>query len=78
MIQLYPDTTSYDNIDRDTKNTLESQLGVVGGTMGLLTGEISWEGFMNLKGLFRLLHFERCRDFVLHRQVYLFSEENQD
>lgn len=38
IVQIYPDTTSFDRIDRDTKNSLETQLALVGGTMGLLTG----------------------------------------
>ena len=38
IVQIYPDTTSFDRIDRDTKNTMETQLALVGGTMGLLTG----------------------------------------
>ena len=38
IVQIYPDTTSFDQIDRDTKNSLETQLALVGGTMGLLTG----------------------------------------
>lgn len=31
-------TDTFDEIERDRKNTLESQLAVIGGTMGLLTG----------------------------------------
>ena len=38
IVQIYPDTTSFDRIERDTKNTMETQLALVGGTMGLLTG----------------------------------------
>ena len=40
IIQVFPDTTSFDLIDRDTKNTMETQLAVIGGTMGLLTGKV--------------------------------------
>ena len=29
---------SYDNIERDVKVTINAQLGLIGGTMGLLTG----------------------------------------
>ena len=29
---------TYDEIERDKKLTLEAQLGLIGGTMGLLTG----------------------------------------
>ena len=38
IIQVYPDTTSFDRIDRDIKNTLETQISLIGGTMGLFTG----------------------------------------
>ena len=38
MVQIYFDTATYDNIERDVKVTLEAQLGLIGGTMGLLTG----------------------------------------
>ena len=38
MVQIYFDTATYDEVERDTKVTLEAQLGLIGGTMGLLTG----------------------------------------
>ena len=38
MIQIYFDTATYDEIERDVKVTLNAQLGLIGGTMGLLTG----------------------------------------
>ena len=38
MIQIYFDTSTFDEIERDVKVTLEAQLGLIGGTMGLLTG----------------------------------------
>ena len=38
MVQIYFDTSTYDEIERDVKVTLEAQLGLIGGTMGLLTG----------------------------------------
>lgn len=38
MIQIYFNTATYDEIEKDRKVTLEAQLGVIGGTMGLLTG----------------------------------------
>ena len=40
IIQVYPDTTSFDRIERDTKNTLETQISLIGGTMGLFTGDV--------------------------------------
>ena len=38
VVQIYFDTATYDKIEKDEKVTLEAQLGVIGGTMGLLTG----------------------------------------
>ena len=38
LIQIYFDTATYDEIVKDVKVTLEAQLGLIGGTMGLLTG----------------------------------------
>ena len=38
MVQIYFDTSTFDEIERDVKVTLEAQLGLIGGTMGLLTG----------------------------------------
>ena len=38
LIQIFFNTATYDKIDRDVKITIEAQLGVIGGTMGLLTG----------------------------------------
>ena len=38
LVQIYFDTATFDRIDRDVKNTLETQISVIGGTMGLLTG----------------------------------------
>ena len=38
VVQIYFNTATYDKIEKDQKVTLEAQLGVIGGTMGLLTG----------------------------------------
>ena len=38
MIQIFFDTGTYDKIERDVKVTVNAQLGLIGGTMGLLTG----------------------------------------
>ena len=38
VVQIYFDTATYDEVEKDEKVTVEAQLGVVGGTMGLLTG----------------------------------------
>ena len=38
MVHIYFDTATFDLIEKDTKNTIETQLSVIGGTMGLFTG----------------------------------------
>ena len=38
VIQIVVDTVTYDKIERDVRVTLVGQLGLIGGTMGLLTG----------------------------------------
>ena len=38
FIEIYFDTSTYDKVEQDKKLTLEAQLGLIGGTMGLLTG----------------------------------------
>ena len=38
MVHIYFDTATFDLIEKDTKNTLETQISVIGGTMGLFTG----------------------------------------
>ena len=38
MVQIYFNTHTYDKVVKDVKVTMEAQLGLIGGTMGLLTG----------------------------------------
>ena len=38
LVEIYFETATYVEIEKDRKVTLEAQLGVIGGTMGLLTG----------------------------------------
>ena len=38
LVQIYFDTATYDQIEKDVKMTLTAQIGLIGGTMGLLTG----------------------------------------
>jgi hypothetical protein len=38
MFLIYFDTATFDQIQKDTKMKLETMVGVIGGTMGLLTG----------------------------------------
>ena len=38
LVQIYFDTATFDEIGRDVKDTMETQISVIGGTMGLFTG----------------------------------------
>ena len=38
LVQIYFDTATYDEVERDKKIKTEAQLSLIGGTMGLLTG----------------------------------------
>ena len=38
VIQIYIDTATYDKIEKDKRVTLEAQIGLIGGTMGLFAG----------------------------------------
>ena len=38
VIEIYFGAATYDQIEKDVKVTLEAALGLIGGTMGLLTG----------------------------------------
>ena len=37
-MEIYFDTATFDDIERDKKIKVEAQLSLIGGTMGLLTG----------------------------------------
>ena len=38
LVQIYIETATFDDIERDKKIKTEAQLSLIGGTMGLLTG----------------------------------------
>ena len=38
LVQIYFDTATFDEVERDKKIKIEAQLSLIGGTMGLLTG----------------------------------------
>ena len=59
IVEIFLNTAIYDEIERDVKVTLEAQLGLIGGTMGLLTG------FSILSGV-EIIYFA----FKLFKKVY--------
>ena len=50
LVEIFFDTATFDNIERDKKIKTEAQLSLIGGTMGLLTG------FSIISGV-EILHF---------------------
>jgi len=57
LVQIYFDTATFDNIERDKKIKTEAQLSLIGGTMGLLTGFSIISGIEIIFFLFRLVNF---------------------
>ena len=54
-MQIYFDTATFDNIDRDKKIKVDAQLSLIGGTMGLLTGFSIISGVEIVFFLFKLI-----------------------
>ena len=52
-MQIYFDTATFDDIERDKKIKMEAQLSLIGGTMGLLTGFSIISGIEIIFFLFR-------------------------
>ena len=61
MVQIYFDTATYDEIERDVKNSLEDQLGLLGGTLGLFTG------FSILSGVEIIFYLGKI--FLVHSRI---------
>ena len=38
LVQIFFDTATFDNIEKDKKIKFDAQISLIGGTMGLLTG----------------------------------------
>ena len=55
MVEIYFDTATFDDIERDKKIKTEAQLSLIGGTMGLLNGFSVISGVEIVFFLFRLL-----------------------
>ena len=54
LVQIFFDTATFDNIERDKKIKMEAQLSLIGGTMGLLTGFSIISGIEIIFFIFRL------------------------
>ena len=54
LVQIYFDTATFDDIEKDKKIKVEAQLSLIGGTMGLLTGFSIISGIEIIFFIFRL------------------------
>ena len=61
LMEIYFDTATFDDIERDKKVKTEAQLSLIGGTMGLLTGFSIISGveiiFFLLRSVVNINHF---------------------
>ena len=55
MVEIYCGAATYDKIEKDVKMTLETAFGLIGGTMGLLTGFSIISGVEILYFLFKIV-----------------------
>ena len=60
IVQIFFDTATFDDIERDKKINTEAQLGVIGGTMGLLTGFSIISGIEIIFFMFRSFLKKNC------------------
>ena len=56
LVQIYFDTATFDDVEKDKKIKVEAQLSLIGGTMGLLTGFSIISGVEIIFFLFRLVN----------------------
>ena len=62
VIEIYFGAATYDEIEKDVKVTLEAALGLIGGTMGLLTGFSILSGVEIIFYIIKLLFSLRMRN----------------
>ena len=74
LVQIYFDTATYDEVERDKKIKTEAQLSLIGGTMGLLTGFSIISGVEIIFFLFRLIS-QLCIPDIYHlrRECKIFN-----
>ena len=64
LVEIYFDTATFDDIERDKKIKMEGQLSLIGGTMGLFTGFSIISGIEIIFFLFRLLR-SRAKNSII-------------
>ena len=66
VVQIYFDTASFDEIERDKKIKFEAQLSLIGGTMGLLTGFSIISGVEILYFSFQIIKILSEKKYNMH------------
>ena len=66
LVEIYFDTATFDDIERDKKIKTEAQLSLIGGTMGLLTGFAVISGMEIIFFLIRSIIFANILNNNLH------------
>ena len=69
LVQIYFDTATFDDIERDKKIKTEAQLSLIGGTMGLLTG---FSIISSIEIIFFLFRFVSCLLIVHVPDIHIF------
>ena len=57
LVQIFFDTATFDNVERDKKIKFDAQLSLIGGTMGLLTGFSIISGVEIVFFLFKIFRY---------------------
>ena len=69
LVQIYFDTATFDDIEREKKIKTEAQLSLIGGTMGLLTG---FSIISSIEIIFFLFRFVSCLLIVHVPDIHIF------
>ena len=68
LVEIYFDTATFDDIEKEKKIKTEAQLSLIGGTMGLLTG------FSIISGIEIIFFLLRCiKNWSLFTSIISFS-----
>ena len=80
LVQIYFDTATYDEVERDKKIKTEAQLSLIGGTMGLFSGFsiISGIEIIFFLGKFFYKSIVRCKEMIRNKDKNKKVDENVD
>ena len=77
-MEIYFDTATFDDIERDKKIKTEAQLSLIGGTMGLLTGFSIISGVEIVFFLFKLISCIKIQNLLSAAKNYFQKTELQE